>query len=94
MKCTYPIRVASSSNTAASRRGDPVRFVVTLERRNQLESPTMYLDPGSAGLLVQAIFAAVAAGLAMFRRTRDMTSYYFSRLMSGLRNLRRRPPTP
>jgi hypothetical protein len=30
----------------------------------------MYLDPGSAGLIVQAIFAAFAAALAFFGRSR------------------------
>jgi hypothetical protein len=52
----------------------------------------MYLDPGSAGLLVQAIFAAIAACFALFRRAREMASYCFSRVMNGLRSLRRRPP--
>ncbi|MEO8062359.1 MAG: hypothetical protein ABI821_06395 [Pseudomonadota bacterium] len=52
----------------------------------------MYLDPGSAGLLVQALFATIAAAFALFRRTRMFAAYYFSRLVSGLRNLWRRPP--
>jgi hypothetical protein len=54
----------------------------------------MYLDPGSAGLLVQALFAAIAAILTMFRRTRALAAYFFSQLMTGLRNLWRRPPKP
>jgi hypothetical protein len=54
----------------------------------------MYLDPGSAGLLVQALFAMIAAIFAMFRRTRVMTAYCFSWLTTGLRNLWRGPRNP
>jgi hypothetical protein len=52
----------------------------------------MYLDPGSAGLLVQAFFATIAAMFAMFRRTRALAAYFFSQVMIGLRKLWRRPP--
>lgn len=53
----------------------------------------MYLDPGSAGLLVQALFAAIAATFAFFRRAREYAALVFSNLVSRLRNLWRRPPT-
>lgn len=52
----------------------------------------MYLDPGSAGLLVQALFAAIAATFAFFRRAREYAGLLFSRVTSRLRDLWRRPP--
>jgi len=52
----------------------------------------MYLDPGSAGLLVQAVFAAIAATFAFFRRAREYVALVFSQLTTRLRNLLRRPP--
>jgi len=52
----------------------------------------MYLDPGTAGLLVQALFAAIAATLAFFRSARQYVALLFSRLMGRVRSLWRRPP--
>jgi hypothetical protein len=50
----------------------------------------MYLDPGSAGLIVQAIFAAFAAALAFFGRSRTWVVSIWSRAVGAFNKIRRR----
>lgn len=51
----------------------------------------MYLDPGSAGLFIQAIFAVLAAVLGFFSRSRAWVAVLWSRAVGGItRVLRRR----
>jgi hypothetical protein len=50
----------------------------------------MYLDPGSASLFVQSIFAAIAAGLALFGRSRMWFVALWHRTSGSLQKLLRR----
>jgi len=49
----------------------------------------MYLDPGSTGLFIQGLFAAIATALAMFARTRTWFVGLWHRVVNVVR---RRPP--
>lgn len=50
----------------------------------------MYLDPGSASLFVQSVFAVIAAVLATFSRSRAWLVAVWSRAASGFSKVLRR----
>jgi hypothetical protein len=52
----------------------------------------MYLDPGSAGLFIQALFAFFAMIFATFGRARTWLVAVLSKAVAGIRGLTSRNP--
>jgi hypothetical protein len=50
----------------------------------------VYLDPGSAGLFVQAIFATIATVIAVFGRSRAWIAFAWQRITDGISRYLRR----
>lgn len=50
----------------------------------------MYLDPGSASLFIQSLFALLATALAFFSRSRLWLVSLWTRTVSGLNRVLRR----